>query len=287
MCLPGTVETVRERIESGDGVTRRATLAGAGGAALAALLPVEAEARRGRGRGPRRGRGKGGRDRHQDLTHVFTAGFPVYTGDPPSRRTLKTIAADGFYSQEWTFGEHSGTHMDAPGHFIAGGRLVPALRASELFAPAAVIDISRRAGSDHDAVVEVDDLRRFERRHGRIPRGALVCMYSGWEERLPDPDAFKNADAGGTYHFPGFGIDALEWLLDRRSIRGIGVDTLSLDPGNSTTFDVHTRLLGSDRYGLENVANLKRIPPRGARVVVGVVPWEEGSGGPCRLLATY
>jgi kynurenine formamidase len=289
MCLPGTVETVRERIEAGDGITRRATLAGAGGAALAALLPAEAQARRGRGRGGGRGHGrdKGGRERHQDLTHVFTAGFPVYTGDPPSRRTLTTVAANGFYSQEWTFGEHSGTHMDAPGHFIADGRLVPALRPSELFAPAAVIDISRRAASDPDAVVEVDDLRRFERRHGRIPRGALVFMYSGWEERLPDPAAFKNADAGGTYHFPGFGIEALEWLLDRRSIRGIGVDTLSLDPGNSTTFDVHVRLLGSDRYGLENVANLRRIPPRGAKAVVGVVPWEEGSGGPCRLLATY
>ncbi len=133
----------------------------------------------------------------------------------------------------------------------------------------------------------MDDLRRYERRYGRIARGAVVFMYSGWEERLPDPVAFKNADASGTYHFPGFGIDALEWLLARREIKGIGVDTMSLDPGNSTTFPVHTSLLGADRYGVESVANLSRIPPRGAEVVVGVVPWEEGSGGPCRLLATY
>jgi kynurenine formamidase len=284
MCLPGTVETVREGIEAQHasepkrGLTRRATFAGAGATALAALVPAAASAH------PRHGRRQKG---YQDLTHVFTAGFPVYSGNPPSRRTLTTVEADGFYKQEWTFDEHSGTHMDAPGHFIAGGRLVPELETEELFAPAAVIDISRRAASDPDAEVEVDDLRRSERRFGRIPRGAVVFMYSGWEERLPDPVAFKNADAGGTYHFPGFGIDALEWLLARRQIRGIGVDTMSLDPGNSTTFPVHTSLLGADRYGVENVANLSGIPPRGAKVVVGVVPWADGSGGPCRLLATY
>ncbi len=177
--------------------------------------------------------------------------------------------------------------MDAPGHFIADGRRVTELHPRELFAPAVVIDISGRVASDPDAEVELDDLRSYERRYGRVPREAVVFMYSGWERRLPDPVAYKNADAGGTYHFPGFGLEAVEWLLDRRSIAGIGVDTMSLDPGVSTTFDVHTRLLGADRYGLENVANLKNIPPRGAHLVVGVIPWEEGSGGPCRLLAAY
>ena len=283
MCLPGTIEVVREEIEAERdlpptrGVTRRATLAGAGAAALTALLPS------GAGAHPRSGHS----GRYQDLTHVFSAGFPVYTGNPPTRRTITTVGANGFYSQQWTFGEHSGTHMDAPGHFVAGGRLVPALRPEELFAAAVVIDISARAASDPDAAVELADLRRFERRHGHIPHGAIVFMYSGWEERLPDPEAFKNADAAGTYHFPGFGLEAVEWLLQRRRITGIGVDTMSLDPGNSATFDVHKRLLGADRYGLEGVANLGELPAGGARVVVGVVPWEEGSGGPCRLLATY
>ena len=110
-------------------------------------------------------------------------------------------------------------------------------------------------------------------------------MDSGWAAKVNDVAAFKNADAGGTYHFPGFGIDAVEWLLDRRDIRGIGVDTLSLDPGNSTTFAVHNRLLGADRYGIENVANLPALRRKGAYVSVGVIPWEQGSGGPCRVLA--
>jgi kynurenine formamidase len=109
---------------------------------------------------------------------------------------------------------------------------------------------------------------------------------SGWDAKAGDDAAFKNADAAGTYHFPGFGADAVELLIKRKA-RTIGSDTLSLDPGNSTTFAAHVAWLGDDRYGLENVANLGAIPAHGATLIVGVIPWEEGSGGPCRLLARY
>jgi kynurenine formamidase len=218
---------------------------------------------------------------------VFRAGFPMYTGDPPVRRTIRNYVPDGFYAQEWRFGEHAGTHMDAPGHFFQGRRLTPAIRPEELFVPAAVIDISARAAQDPDATVTADDVRRYERRYGRIPRGAAVLMRSGWDARAGDPAAFKNADATGTYHFPGFGADAVEYVLERTRAAVIGVDTLSLDPGNSTTFPVHINWLGADRYGLENIANLATIPPRGATLIVGVIPWEQGSGGPCRVLARY
>jgi kynurenine formamidase len=274
MCVPGTVETVREK--SGRGVSRRALLLTGAGGALAATLPR-----------PVLAAPKNKRNRTQDLTHLFREGFPVYTGDAPARETLVTIPANGFYAQKWTFGEHSGTHMDAPGHFVLGGRFTPDIDPRELMVPIVVIDISGRAETEPDAAVTVDDLVHFERRYGRIPRGALVCEYSGWESRVGDPEAFKNADANGTYHFPGFGIDAVEWLLANRSITGIGVDTLSLDVGASTTFDVHVTLLNADKYGLENLANLSRIPPRGAEVFVGVIPWEEGSGGPCRVVAHW
>jgi kynurenine formamidase len=278
MCLPGTVEAVREAHER-KGVTRRAALAGGGAAAVAALMPAGAAADH--KRHDKRGRGK-----VADLTHLFRAGFPMYTGAPPARETLVTIPANGFYAQRWTFGEHSGTHMDAPGHFTLGGRLTPELEPSTLIAPIAVIDVRRRAAEDPDTAVSEEDIRRHEKRYGRIPRGAAVLMRSGWESRVGDPVAYKNADAGGTYHFPGFGPDAAD-LLMRRGAQAIGVDTLSLDPGESTTFDVHVAWLDDERYGLENVANLGSIPARGATLTVGVIPWEEGSGGPCRLLATY
>jgi kynurenine formamidase len=277
MCLPGTVETVRENRAH---VTRRTVLAGGGAAALGALLPGDALAHKPRRR--RRRRGLFGR--LVDLTHTFTAGFPVYTDNPPSRGPLRTFAEHGFYSQEWTFGEHSGTHLDAPGHFVPEGRLVPQLKPRELVLPIVVIDIAERAARDPNAVVTPDDLRRYERRHGRIPRNALVAMNSGWASKL-GTDAFTGRDSGGTYHFPGFGEEAVGVLLERRRGAAIGVDTLSLDNGPSTTFGVHTSWLGADNYGLENLNNLHRLPPRGATAIVGVIPWEGGSGGPARVLA--
>lgn len=284
MCLTGTRETVdvragaRRASESSPRITRRSLLGAM--AAAGGTLAVGAPAIAGPAHAPH---GK----RLQDLTHVFRAGFPVYTFDPPSRRTLVTIPENGFYSQEWTWGEHSGTHMDAPGHFSLGGRLSPDIPPEELLVPIVVVDISARVASNPDEVVTVEDLVAFEHRFGRIPRGALVCMYSGWESRVGDPEAFRNVGGDGLFHFPGFGLDAVEWLLENRDITGIGVDTLSLDNGPSQTFDVHVTLLGADRYGLENLANLNMIPPRRASAFVGLIPWEEGSGGPCRVVAIF
>jgi kynurenine formamidase len=279
MCVAGTTEVVRERAERGEipRISRRAMLLSSAGVAAAAAVPAPVMA----------ASGKRKKRRSQDLTHVFTEGFPVFTFDPPTRRTLVTIEDGGFYSQEWTFGEHSGTHTDAPGHFIPGGRFTPELELRELIVPVVVIDISKRAASNPDAAVRPKDLERHEKRYGRIPRRAAVFMYSGWESRVEDPQAYKNPDAEGQYHFPGWSIEAAEWLLENRRISAIGVDTMSLDIGASTTFDVHLTVLGADKYGVENLANLKRIPPSGARVFVGVIPWQEGSGGPCRAVAVW
>jgi kynurenine formamidase len=258
---------------------RRAALAGTG-AALASALPLSV-ASASMGNLTRR------TARFRDLTHVFRAGSPVYTFENPSRETIVTIEADGFYAQRWAFAEHSGTHLDAPGHFVAGNRLADELPPEELVAPIVVIDISARAAVDPDAEVTVADVRAFERRHGRIPHGALVAMYSGWETRIGDQAAYRNADAAGVFHFPGFGVDAAEWLLENRDIQGIGVDTLSQDNGPSATFPVHFAILGAERYGIENLANLSLIPPGGATAFVGLVPWEQGSGGPARVIATW
>ena len=176
--------------------------------------------------------------------------------------------------------------MDAPGHFTAGGRLTPDLKASELILPIVVIDIAKRAASDPDTVVNAQDLRRFENKHGRIPNGALVAMDSGWAKKVGDEAAFKGGPAGA-YHFPGFGDEAIEFLLERRKAAAIGVDTLSLDNGPSSTFSVHVEWLGADNFGLENLNNLDKLPAHGATAIVGVIPWQDGSGGPARVLATY
>jgi kynurenine formamidase len=276
MCLPGTVEKVRAQVRREDGarIDRRTVLLGGAAAALAVTFPAGA-------------RGAVTAKRLQDLTHVFTEGFPVFAFDPPDRETLVTIPQGGFYSQKWTFGEHSGTHMDAPGHFVIGGRLSPEITLEELFVPIVVIDITAKAAHDRNAVVTVDDLRAFEHRYGRIPRGALVAMNSGWAAKIDDPLDFKGAPSFPGYSFPGWSADAALWLAENRDVTGIGVDTMSLDPGDSATFPVHVSFLATDRYGLENLNNLDRIPPRGAFAYVGLIPWEEGSGGPCRVIASW
>jgi kynurenine formamidase len=284
MCVPGTLETVRSRIER-EGpprLSRRAALGAGAAAVAAAALPGTVSA----GASGRR-HDHGGKRLLVDLSHEFREDFPGFPGAPPtSRETAVTIPANGFYGQVWTIWEHICTHMDVPAHFIDGGRTSPELTLEELVAPIAVVDISGRAAREPDTVVSVDDLVRYERRHGRVPHGAVVAMYSGWEARAGSVEAYRNTDAGGTMRFPGFGKDAVDWLLERRQIRGIGVDTMSLDHGSSATFDVHLTVLGADRYGVENLRNLRQLPARGATIVLGLIPWREGSGGPCRAFAT-
>lgn len=268
-------------------VSRRGLLGGAAAAAVAAaaVLPV------------RPARAAAARPGVADLTHMLTAGFPVYGLDAPARQTVLTIPEYGVYMQNWTFGEHSGTHVDVPGHFRSGGRLLPQITPAELVGlPVAMVDVSARVpqssdvgSTELDIEVTVEDLRRYEARYGQIPRGAAVLMYSGWESRLPlGAAAYRGEDAAGGFHFPGWSAEAVAWLLERRGVATVGVDTLSLDPGRSHTLDVHHLLLGdADRVGLENVAGLRTVPPRGAELMIGVVPLEDGSGGPCRLLARW
>ncbi len=222
-----------------------------------------------------------------DLTHRLVKTFPSFLGPQAVfDEVLFEIETDGFYTKQWTFDEHIGTHIDTPGHFSPGMALVDELDPSTFIAEVAVVDISRRAAVDSNATVEVRDLIAHERAYGQIPEHALVCMYSGWADKVDDNEAFRGGAGFPDLNFPGFSGDAAEWLVRRRNPVGIGVDTMSLDPGNSADFAVHIGFLGSGRWGIENLANLDLIPARGATAFVGPVPWEEGSGCPCRVLAT-
>jgi kynurenine formamidase len=278
MCSPEVARVVSERIarEGLPKVSRRNFLKlgglGAAGLAVASAMPVR--------------RARAHESDIVDMSHVFTVNPPVYVlGAVPTKKDVVTVANDGFYIQEWTFGEHTGTHMDIPAHFIEGGETADVYAVSNLVSPAVVIDISAKAASDDDAMLDVADIEQWEAANGEIPAGALVCMYSGWEDRWSDAEKFRNADADGVQHYPGFSPEAAQFLVEERNIHGIGVDTLSLDFGASTTFDVHVTILGAGKYGIENVANLKQIMGKEAIVVAGLPRWEKGSGGPCRLLA--
>ncbi|MDP9796795.1 kynurenine formamidase [Catenuloplanes nepalensis] len=255
-------------------VSRRAALAGLAAAGLTLGAPAPAAA------------ATHGHHTVRDLTHPFTTTFPTFApGEEARRGPYKTIPDDGYYMQEWRIVEHTGTHVDAPVHFVPNGRTATQLTPDELVLPAVTIDLQRRVAQNPDTILTVADLRAWEREWGRIPTGAAVLLHTGWDRRATSATRYRNPDATGTMHFPGFGPDACEWLLSARNVRCLGIDTLSLDPGRSPDYPVHFTLLGADRYGIENLTRLESVPARGATLVVGLVPWEQGSGGPARILA--
>ena len=220
-----------------------------------------------------------------DLTHVITESFPTYFGDPNLEiETLFTFDANGFNMFRWHLVEHTGTHMDAPFHFSPDGMSADQIPLDMLIVPLVVVDIRKKAEENPDAQLTVDDLRQWERRHGRIPKNACVAMNSGWDVKVNTPE-FRNADASGTLHFPGFHVEAAQFLLEERQVNGIAVDTLSLDYGPSPDFAVHYLWLPTNRWGLEAVSNLDALPPRGTTLVVGGPKIAGATGGPSRLIA--
>ena len=157
-------------------------------------------------------------------------------------------------ANEVTFDEHTGTHVDAPSHFVAGAISADRLAADRLIAPLVVISIAARAAKDPDTVVSVDDVLRWEKQHRRVPAGALVAMRSGWDERVSSPDRFFNRDAKGSMHAPGFSEQAARFLVTERDITAVGVDTLSLDAAAAQKFVAHVVILGAGKYGVELMA---------------------------------
>lgn len=282
MCSPLVEKIVRERIQK-EGLpnfSRRNFLklggVAAGGLAAASLIPQ------------RKAQAQTAAMGVTDLSHIFATEMPTYTlGETPTREPFVTVEANGFFIQRWTLYEHAGTHVDFPAHFIADGETVDIYPVENLLGPAVVIDIAERAAEDPDTMVMPEDLDAWESANGEIPAGAIVCMYSGWESRWGSIQDFRNPDADGVMHFPGFGPEAAEWLLAERDIYGIAVDTLSLDPGNSTTFDVHVAICSAGKFGIENIANLSSIMNNQASIFVGIPRWQGSGGGPSRIVAFH
>lgn len=220
-----------------------------------------------------------------DLTHIITEDFPTFFGSPNLEiETLFEFAQDGFNMYRWHLVEHTGTHMDAPFHFSADGLSADQIPLSQLIVPLVVVDIRSKAEANPDAQLTAEDLVAWEHRHGRIPRDACVAMLSGWGDKV-DTDEFRNADANGTLHFPGFHVEAAEFLLAERQVTGIAVDTLSLDYGPSADFATHYAWLPTNRWGLEAVANLELLPPHGTTLIAAAPRIAGATGGITRLIA--
>lgn len=228
-----------------------------------------------------------------DLTWAFD-GKTLYWPTSPSAFELKELA-HGVTPGGWFYAsnavctpEHGGTHLDAPIHFAEGKRTADQIPLEQLVAPAVVLDITASTASNADYRLTADDVRAWESRHGRIAPGTIVLLRTGWGARWPDRKAYFGDDTPNStdnLHFPSYGEDAARLLVGERNAAALGVDTASIDYGQSRDFIVHRVANGADVPGFENVAHLDRLPPRGAIVIALPMKIAGGSGGPLRIIA--
>ena len=195
-----------------------------------------------------------------------------------------------WYWNDIVTGEHTGTHFDAPVHWVTGKDRedVAQVPVSRLIAPAVVLDFSAEAAQDPDFLLEIEHVKQWEVEHGPLPEGGWLLYRTGWDARSDDQAAFLNADATGP-HTPGISVSCAIWLAQESPLIGLGTETVGTDAGAAHSFDppfpCHSALLGAGKYGLTQLQNLARLPVTGAVVIAGPLPIVSGSGSPCRALA--
>lgn len=275
MCISGCLETVQNTL------SRREFLTGAVAGGIA-MTSTYAEAKE-----PKRAQSFPAFTKVVDLTYEYSSRFPHYAGRPSVvKKTIESSTAKGddWNVCTWTMDEHAGTHIDSPFHRNAKGITVEKIPVGDLVLPLAVIDIKERAKKDHDAMVTVADIEKWEKQNGALPDGCCVAMNSGWQAHA-FKKTFINLDKSGVRHFPGFGIQAAEFLFHKRNVVALASDTASIDQGASSKYPTHVLWLGGNRYALENVAALDQVPPKGATIVAGALKITGATGGHTRVIA--
>jgi len=234
-----------------------------------------------------------------DLTAPLSSSTPVIKLPEPFGNTvsfgLREISryddrGPGWYWNDITTGEHTGTHFDAPVHWVTGrdGQDVSQVPPPNLIGPAAVLDFSAQASADADFLLEVDHIKEWEAQHGPLPEGGWLLYRTGWDTRSDDQQRFLNANETGP-HTPGVSVACARWLAEEAPVIGFGVETVGTDAGAAPSFEPpfprHASLLGAGKYGLTQLQNLALLPPQGTLLIVAPLPITGGSGSPCRALA--
>ena len=227
-----------------------------------------------------------GKTRVIDLSYAISDKLVAWPGDPRvfEAQINATVEKNGYFTRSFWMLEHYGTHMDAPAHFPTGKTTLDKISPEKFFGPAVVLDIRAEAAKNADYQLSPAVIVDWEKRHGRIPAGAIVVLRTGWASRWPDVQRYRNTDAKDEMHFPGYSVEAARILLERK-VSGLGCDTLSIDPGNSKDFPVHHLVLGAEVYQLENLADLSALPESGAFLIAAPIKLEGGSGGAVRIFA--
>lgn len=234
-----------------------------------------------------------------DLTAPLSSSTPTLQLPPQFGQTAKFEFEEishydergpAWYWNNFRTGEHTGTHFDAPKHWITGqdGEDVASAPPRRLVGPAAVFDFSEQAAANPDFLLEVDDIRAWESEHGPLPARGWLLYRTGWDARSGSQEAFLNADAAGP-HTPGMSAECARWLAEQSPVIGLGVETVGTDAGAAAGFDpmfpCHTLMHGAGKYGLTQLQNLAQLPPVGAILIVSPLKIVGGSGSPARVLA--
>jgi kynurenine formamidase len=229
-----------------------------------------------------------------DLSYPFDS-TTVYwpTAEPFQLETdFEGTTEQGYYYSAYRYraAEHGGTHLDAPVHFAKGRLSVDQIPLEQLVGPGVLIDVTKECAANADYLINVSDIERWEKRNGKIPAGSILFLRTGFGKYYPDRKKYLGTDERGAgavpkLHFPGLDPKAARWLTENRSIKAVGLDTASIDHGQSTLFESHRILFDKNIPAFENVANLDQLPVKGFSIVALPMKIKGGSGGPLRIIA--
>lgn len=229
-----------------------------------------------------------------DLTHDFDTSTVYWPTNVPFHHDTVSFGMTDqgyFYSSfKYSAEEHGGTHFDAPVHFGKGGKFIHEVPVGQLHGPGVVVDVTRQSAENRDYLVSVKDFEAWEKQHGKIPDGAIILLYTGfgkyWNDHLAYTGTLKKGKEGvAELHFPGLDPEAARWLAENRKINAVGLDTPSIDYGQSKDFQTHRILCQAGLTIYENLANLDQLPPKGAYIVALPMKIKGGSGAPLRIVA--
>ncbi|WP_313655408.1 cyclase family protein [Planktothrix agardhii] len=221
-----------------------------------------------------------------DLTHKIDPDIPLWPGDPVVElETIADFSTSGYYLRRFSMGEHSGTHLNSPKSFYQDGMGIDDYSPESCILSAVVINIREKASQNPDAILTVNDIKDWEEQHDIIPANSMILLYTGWQEKWHNPIDFLNIDTEGKLHFPGFGSEATQFLIEQRNIKGVGIDTHGVDPGFDHSFNTNKMILKNNGFVLENLTNLDQLPATGITLIIGILKLTGGSGSPVSVLA--
>jgi kynurenine formamidase len=227
-------------------------------------------------------------NQYVDLTHDYSSQTLHWPGSPPFKVThVETYKNPYVIARNYSSNEHVGTHIDAPSHLAKGHPSVDNIPLSQLIGSAVKIDVSNEANHNPDYLISINDFEQWEKLHGSIPQDSIVLLSTGYGNYWPNMKKYSGSTNPHDLHFPGLSPDAAAWLINERKIKAVGIDTFSIDYGQTKTFMAHQILTKNNIPILENVASMERLPVNNFMIFALPMKIKDGTGAPVRIIAQY